>query len=154
MSRFDMTRALCLLIPVTLGVLTGLGGYTFFYAQGHSYLLDDPKACMNCHVMRDQYDSWNRSSHHAAATCNDCHTPKNMLAKYAVKAINGWNHSAAFTTGDFDEPIRIHDFNARIAHDNCVRCHEDVVSRMRTYAHPEMVDCVQCHGNVGHSERF
>lgn len=149
-----MTRALYLLIPVSLGILTGLGGYTFFYAQGHSYLLDDPKACMNCHVMRSRYDSWVRSSHHAAATCNGCHTPHDLIGKYATKAINGWNHSAAFTTGDFAEPIRIHGLNAGIAHDNCVRCHKDMVSKMRAYGYPDKVDCVRCHGNVGHGERF
>jgi len=145
---------LLILTLVALGILTGLGGFTFFYAQGTSYLLDDPKACMNCHVMRDQYDGWNRSSHHAVATCNSCHTPKDIIGKYTTKALNGWNHSAAFTTGNFDETIRIHNFNAQIAHDNCVRCHKDVVSMMKTYAYPDEVNCVRCHGNVGHRSRM
>lgn len=143
-----------ILVPAGLGVLVGLGGYTFFYAKGHSYFMNDPKACANCHIMRDQFDGWNRSPHHAVATCNDCHTPHDLAGKYATKALNGWNHSAAFTTGDFEEPIQIHDFNARIAHENCVRCHGEVVSRMRAYATPEDVDCVHCHGNVGHSNRY
>ena len=30
-----------------------------------------------------------------------------IVAKYAVKALNGFRHSYAFTTGNFDEPIRI-----------------------------------------------
>ncbi|HEU20273.1 MAG TPA: cytochrome c nitrite reductase small subunit [Deltaproteobacteria bacterium] len=154
MIRFDLKRILKIFVPAGLGILSGVGGYTFFYANGTSYFLDDPRACNNCHVMRDQYDGWNRSSHHGAATCNDCHTPHDLVGKYATKAINGWNHSAAFTTGRFDEPIRIHDFNAKIARDNCVRCHGEMVSRMRTYAHPEAVDCVHCHGNVGHNDRY
>ncbi|NQT24226.1 cytochrome c nitrite reductase small subunit [candidate division KSB1 bacterium] len=145
---------LILLSVMICGVLLGLGGFTFFYAQGASYLVDDPEACMNCHVMRDQYDGWNRSSHHEVATCNSCHTPHDLFGKYATKALNGWNHSAAFTTGNYDETINIHNFNAKIAHDNCLRCHRDVVSRMKTYAYPEKVDCMHCHGNVGHSNRF
>ncbi|MBN1781237.1 cytochrome c nitrite reductase small subunit [bacterium] len=139
---------------IGMGVLAGAGGFTFFYARGTSYFLDDPRACKNCHVMRGQFDGWNRSSHHAVATCNSCHTPKNIVGKYATKAINGWNHSAAFTTGHFDENIEIHDFNAGIAHDNCVRCHEEVISRMTANAWPEKVDCVHCHGNVGHNNKF
>jgi len=139
---------------VSLGILTGLGAFTFFYAKGHSYFIDNPKACANCHIMRDQYDGWNRSSHHDVATCNDCHTPHDLISKFATKAINGWNHSKAFTTGQFDEPIQIHNFNMKIAHENCIDCHGNLVSRMRTYATPEEVDCFFCHGNVGHNNRY
>lgn len=152
--KLKLKRTMSLLAMTSLGVFLGLGGYTFFYAKGASYFLDDPRACKNCHVMRDQFDSWNRSSHHAVATCNSCHTPKNFIGKYATKAINGWNHSVAFTTGHFEETLQIHDFNAKIAHDNCVRCHKQLVSKMSAYAYPEKVDCIHCHGNVGHSKRF
>jgi cytochrome c nitrite reductase small subunit len=97
-----------------VGVLVGLSVFTFVYAQGGSYLSDDPSACMNCHIMRDQFDAWNRSSHTAVATCNDCHTPhSSAIAKWAVKGLNGFNHSLAFTTGAFPEPIRIKGLNAR-----------------------------------------
>ena len=40
-----------------------------------------------------------RASHHAVATCNDCHTPHNLVGKYVVKARNGFWHSFYFTTG-------------------------------------------------------
>src|SRR3989338_5813171 len=78
---------------IALGILGGLGGYTFRYAAGLSYLSNDPKACMNCHIMRDEYDSWVRGSHHTAATCNDCHVPHTLPEKYLTKMLNGWNHS-------------------------------------------------------------
>lgn len=139
---------------MSLGILFGIGGYTFFYAKGASYFLHDPSACTNCHVMREQFDGWNRSSHHAVAACNDCHTPKNFFGKYATKAINGWNHSVAFTTGNFEETIQIHGFNADIVHDNCVRCHIQIISKMAAYSGTEPVDYVHCHGNVGHNNRF
>jgi cytochrome c nitrite reductase small subunit len=141
--------ALTLLFALA-GVTAGLGGFTFFFAQGASYLKDDPKVCMNCHIMRSHFDDWNRSSHKAAATCNDCHTPKNFAGHYAVKALNGWNHGKAFTTGNFNEPIRIRPLNKRVLLANCLRCHGPVVSRMRTNAKAEEADCVRCHRNVGH----
>ena len=31
------------------GILTAVGGYTFVYAKGYSYLTNDPAACANCH---------------------------------------------------------------------------------------------------------
>jgi hypothetical protein len=71
-----------LLVGVALGLLIGLGGYTFIYSKGYSYLTNNPAACANCHVMRAQYDAWLKSSHRSAATCNDCHTPHNVLGKY------------------------------------------------------------------------
>jgi formate-dependent nitrite reductase cytochrome c552 subunit len=34
---------------------------------------NDPAACANCHVVKDQYDGWLKSSHRAVAVCSDCH---------------------------------------------------------------------------------
>ncbi|MDX1495326.1 MAG: NapC/NirT family cytochrome c, partial [Longimicrobiales bacterium] len=66
---------LMLVTAVLLGAAIGLGGFTFVYAKGHSYLTDDPGACANCHIMDDHYAAWLKSSHAQTATCNDCHTP-------------------------------------------------------------------------------
>lgn len=131
-----------------IGVLCGAGGFTAYYAEGLSYLSNDPKACVNCHVMREHYDGWQKSSHHAQATCNDCHLPEGFFAKYWAKARNGWNHSKAFTLQDFHEPIRIHEWNERILNSNCVRCHRSMVSEILPNA--GSMDCVRCHERVGH----
>jgi cytochrome c nitrite reductase small subunit len=139
-----------LLFAVALGVAVGLGGYTFVYARGYSYLVDDPMACGNCHVMREQVDGWLRGSHRAVATCNDCHTPHGLVGKYATKALNGWNHSLAFTTGRFHEPIRANARNQRIAQESCAKCHAQLISGMGGAAHGEELPCVRCHGSVGH----
>lgn len=137
-----------------LGILVGLGLFTFGYAKGTSYLSNDPQTCMNCHVMRDQFEAWQRSSHARVAACNDCHTPHDsFLSKWGVKALNGFNHSVAFTLENFHEPIRIRDFNARVAQDNCVYCHRDLVSQIYD-SHPDQeIMCTSCHGSVGHRTR-
>ena len=90
-----------LAFAVAIGLSAGIGGYTFVYARGASYLTNDPAACMNCHVMREQYDGWIKSSHRSVAVCNDCHTPHDLIGKYATKSQNGFWHSFYFTTGAF-----------------------------------------------------
>lgn len=138
------------LVAILFGLLIGLGGMTFSYAKGLSYLSTDPKACVNCHIMRPQYDAWQKSSHHAVAGCVDCHLPATFPAKYLAKARNGWFHSKAFTTQNFPEPIRITPPNARILQANCLRCHDallhDATATMRAPT------CVHCHVDVGHGE--
>jgi cytochrome c nitrite reductase small subunit len=71
--RFETIAGI--IIGMTAGLVIGLGGYTFLYARGASYLTDNPAACANCHIMQEQYDGWIKASHRAAAVCNDCHTP-------------------------------------------------------------------------------
>lgn len=133
------------------GIAAGLGGYTFVYAKGASYLTNDPAACANCHVMRDHYDAWAKSSHHAVAGCNDCHTPHTFVGKYWTKAVNGYHHSLAFTTGRFHEPIRITPRNHAITEAACRHCHQDVVHAIDTVrGQDEAMSCVRCHASVGH----
>jgi cytochrome c nitrite reductase small subunit len=42
-----------LVLAILLGVLAGVGGYTFCYAQGASYLSNGPKARAHRHIMRE-----------------------------------------------------------------------------------------------------
>ncbi|MCA9989912.1 MAG: cytochrome c nitrite reductase small subunit [Ardenticatenaceae bacterium] len=132
------------------GGIVGLGAFTFAYAEGGSYLSNDPAACVNCHIMREVYDGWNHGTHKAVATCNDCHTPHTFPAKYLVKGINGWNHSLAFTMGNFPEPIRITDQNRGIAQGNCLYCHGDLVSAISHEDGDDPTNCLTCHAGVGH----
>ena len=100
--------------------------------------------------MRDQFEGWSHSSHKAVATCNDCHTPHRFPDKWVIKGVNGFNHSVAFTTGNFPDPIRIRGFNANIAQENCVECHATTVAEMHLFVSDEELRCIACHGNVGH----
>ncbi len=150
--RKRVTFKVLLLLALLFGGIVGLGVYTFAYAEGTSYLSDDPKACVNCHIMRDVYDAWNRGPHHAVATCNDCHIPHTFPEKYLVKAINGFNHSRAFTFQDFPEPIRITGFNRQVTLNNCLACHDDFVSSINHIGQVEPEDCLRCHATVGHDQ--
>jgi len=48
-------RTAAIAVGVLFGLATGIGGYTFIYARGGSYLTNNPKACANCHIMQDHY---------------------------------------------------------------------------------------------------
>ena len=137
-----------------VGGVTGMAGFTFWYAKGYSYLSDNPQNCVNCHIMREQYDSWQKASHHAVATCNDCHLHANFFGKWLAKSENGFWHSKGFTLQDFEEPIRIKPSNARILQENCLRCHGDIVAEL---VHQGAFGdgshrCVDCHISVGNGQ--
>ncbi len=142
---------LLIIIFFLCGGILGLGGFTFIYGQGFSYLVDDPKACANCHIMQSVYDRWSHGSHKAVATCNDCHTPAFFSGKYIVKAINGWNHSVAFTTGNFSEPLQITGFNEKVTQMQCLKCHAALMSSVMPYHGNEEMNCMTCHSGVGHA---
>jgi cytochrome c nitrite reductase small subunit len=155
-----------LVLAILVGMVVGVGGVTFDYAAGLSYLSNDPRACANCHIMNDQLDSWRKGPHHAVATCNDCHVPPHFPQKYVAKARNGYHHSMGFTFQPsipdapgartvFHEPIQIKEANSQILQDNCLRCHGDFVHdivRGSAWA-DNAIRCVQCHRGVGHGAR-
>ena len=102
-----------------------------------------------------QYDAWMKSSHHSAATCNDCHTPHNLIGKYAVKASNGFLHSFYFTTGLYPDTIEITKFDHKVTEDACRRCHENITAAIDgnvVHGKAEGLQCTRCHNSVGHSE--
>ncbi|MDP6961990.1 MAG: cytochrome c nitrite reductase small subunit [Dehalococcoidia bacterium] len=141
-----------IVLGVLLGVFVGTGAFTFRYAEGLSYFSTDPKACMNCHIMTPQYESWQKSSHHHVAGCVDCHLPHTFIAKYIAKAENGYHHSKGFTLQDFHESIMIKGKNKQILQHNCVDCHSDMTHEMfkRDVSDPDAVSCIHCHASVGH----
>jgi cytochrome c nitrite reductase small subunit len=140
------------LAAALVGALAGVGGFTFRHAEGLSYMSSDPSVCHNCHIMNDQFDSWRKGSHHAAAGCVDCHLPTDLIGKYLAKASNGYHHSKGFTLQDFHEPIMIKPGNSQILQDNCVRCHAGLVHEIvkGSTTGPDAVRCVHCHRSVGH----
>ena len=106
------------------GLLAGLGTYTAYMSRTHSYLSDDPSACVNCHIMTPYYQSWNHSSHAQWTNCNDCHVPQNnVFSKYAFKAKDGLYHAAVFTVRGEPQTIRPREASNNVIMENCIRCH-------------------------------
>ena len=142
------------LLAVLVGLLAGIGGFTFLYAEGFSYMSSDPKACVNCHIMQPQYDAWQKGSHHAVATCVDCHLPHGFFRKWLAKGASGFHDSKAFTLQDFHEPIMIKPTMSRILQESCLHCHAALVRDLvvQTGGEDDEVRCVHCHRSVGHGE--
>ena len=142
-------------LACTLGLASGVGVFTFGYGQGASYLSNDPTACTNCHVMEDYYDSWQGSSHHHVAVCNDCHLSHHPIGKWVTKADNGFFHSLAFTLDNYHKPIRIKPRNRRVTQSACIHCHKEIagdIHALETERDPAFAfNCVRCHSDVGHA---
>ncbi|MHB1050189.1 MAG: cytochrome c nitrite reductase small subunit [Bacteroidota bacterium] len=147
-------------IPVFIltGVLIGLGLLTLYVGNATSYLSDDPRACMNCHVMAPQYATWERSSHARVAVCNDCHVPQdNPFSKYLFKAMDGTRHSYMFTFRLEPQVIRIHAAGTAVVQQNCIRCHSHlnqnvqekfVTLDLRNHGGGKL--CWECHRETPH----
>jgi len=145
---------LYIMIAIFFGATTGIGLFTFGYAEGGSYLTDRSEACANCHVMQKHLDAWVKSSHGKFASCNDCHAPDDFFGKYYCKTRNGFFHSLAFTTGNFPDRFQMNEFNHNVVEQNCRRCHADVTHQMDTFrvgsGKMETTSCLHCHATVGH----
>lgn len=147
-----------LILSLLVGAALGTGGYTVRYGEAFSYMSNDPETCVNCHIMREHLDGWARSSHHAVATCNDCHTPHDLVGKYLVKAENGVWHSKSFTLQDYRDPLVIRPKNSLVLQGSCVHCHKEFVNDILEHGRFSLAtnddgragSCVHCHASVGH----
>jgi len=145
---------------ISVITVIGLFGYVVNASNMVSYLSEDPKVCINCHVMNTQYSTWQHSSHRERATCVQCHLPQDSLVdKMIAKSRDGFNHSVAMTFGTYDNSIRISDDAAKRIQNNCISCHRELVSQMientksyQTNSMGSQVDrnCWDCHRSTPH----
>lgn len=152
-------RSVWLLIPFSLrlmimgaaGVAFGLAGYVAVISNAASYLSDDPKACINCHIMDPEYATWERSSHGRVTVCNDCHVPHDsVFRKYLFKAKDGSRHSWLYTFRKEKQVIEAIPESKEVIQANCVRCHSEVVSETKLAVHGSERSCTDCHREVPH----
>lgn len=146
-------------VIIALGILTGLIIFILYIGKASSYLSEKPEACINCHVMYDNYASWWHSSHSRVATCNDCHIPQdNIFKKFYFKASDGLRHSTIFTLRLEPQVIRIKEAGAEVVKENCERCHENYLTLkdMRRSNEEEEEDgekpCWDCHRETPHGK--
>lgn len=143
---------------ISMGAFLGLGFYVLKLSNASSYLSDDPKACINCHVMMPQYLTWNKSSHREVASCNDCHVPQdNVFNQYYFKAMDGLYHSTIFTLRAEPEVIKAREASAEVIQNNCIRCHDARITDPKLMAtvvdhevHRTDRTCWECHREVPH----
>ena len=158
-SYFKPPPQWIIFVTILVGVITGLLFYSVYVSNAVSYLSDDPKTCVNCHVMMPEYATWQHSSHGRVATCNDCHVPHtNPVAKYAFKAKDGLGHATAFTLGTEPQVIRMKEAGKVVVQENCKRCHEELVQDVgllditpnTSSEHGDGKLCWECHREVPH----
>ena len=148
------------LIPVTvlLGVLAGIMIIILRISNATAYLSDDPKACINCHVMFPQYETWMHSSHREKIVCNDCHVPHDSaVKKYLFKAKDGLRHATMYTLRMEPQVIHMHEDGQAVVQENCIRCHEKLFDgtnlihgTYEEYIAGDAKLCWQCHREVPH----
>lgn len=118
-----------------------------------AYLGNDPTACNNCHVMDAVYEGWFHGSHSSWATCNDCHTPHQLIPKYIVKANSGYHHVTAFLFKEHPDAIRAKESSRRVIQENCIYCHQATVENIAEAQMDTDRYCYECHRGVAHGER-
>lgn len=145
-------------VTALIAVICGMGAYLFYVSNAHSYLSDDPKTCVNCHVMAPQFATWQHSSHREVTTCNACHVPQNnIFATYFFKAKDGLRHATIFTLRAEPQVIQIKEDGIGVVQENCKRCHSTLnegvgltkVTRENNL-HGEGKLCWDCHREVPH----
>lgn len=145
-------------VILLMGIIIGLIISILHISNAPSYLSEDPRACINCHVMTLQYATWEHSSHRQWATCNDCHVPQdNIIRKYLFKAQDGFRHASIFTLKLEPQVIQIKEAGKAVVQENCLRCHIELVNPVsianvtyKNYKHGEGKLCWDCHRETPH----
>ncbi|GAB1371932.1 cytochrome c nitrite reductase small subunit [Candidatus Kapaibacterium sp.] len=151
-ARFQMP------VIILTGILVGAGITAFHLSNASSYWSDEPRTCINCHLMTPHFATWQYSSHGRSVTCGDCHVPHdNFFNKYMFKASDGMRHATVFTLHTEPDIIQIKPAGVRVVQDNCIRCHEKQLGESslieqdgRAFSHGEGRLCWDCHRHVPH----
>ncbi|WP_309896186.1 ammonia-forming cytochrome c nitrite reductase subunit c552 [Archangium sp.] len=102
-----------------VGLAFGIGGFTFTYAKGYSYLTHDPAACANCHVAYKREGAMKISDHHVRSpllninrACQTCHKWSEEELKGRVETLQARNQKLRGTAMDALVDL-IHELKAR-----------------------------------------
>ena len=147
-------------LAITIGIIVFfvVAGVGLYVTDFTAYLGNNPSTCNNCHVMDAVYEGWYHGAHKSWTTCNDCHTPHDLIPKYLVKAQSGYHHVTAFIFGDIPDAIRAKEASREVVQENCKRCHAETVDNITmnlVYGDSGSKEryCFDCHRSVAHGER-
>ncbi len=103
--------------------------------------------CASCHIHEKQHTAFLHSGAHRRKLCVDCHLPNQDVATHFFwKGIDGMKDVYFFYSGTLSDPIRITDHGSRVLQENCIRCHEEMTSRISLQRR-----CWDCHRSVNHT---
>ena len=103
--------------------------------------------CNSCHVMNEQYESWFMTGLHRSIQCVDCHLPNDNPVNHLVwRGLDGMEDVILFYGRMFSENIVTTNHGIKTIKKNCVRCHDEMVSRITV----EDRNCWDCHRRVNH----
>ena len=121
---------------ITVIAVTIIGGHRLIV------MTESPEFCRGCHIMEPQYRAWFASGAHRAIKCVDCHLPNDNIISHLVwKSIDGAKDSYAFYIRQAVEAEAASERTKHTVMDNCVRCHEQLVSNI---GKKDML-CWSCH---------
>jgi cytochrome c nitrite reductase small subunit len=132
-------------------LVAGLAGLAIlvFLLLGPPHLLaksESPAFCASCHVMEDEHAAWDHAGAHRRIRCVDCHLPNGgPIGHYFWKSIDGMKDVLFFHSGQIPERIVLSSHGTKVVQENCLRCHEETVSRMDTTR-----QCWSCHRGLQH----
>lgn len=158
-NRLLPSRKWKIIAIVLLGVIGGNGMLFLYVLRAHTYLSDDPAACVNCHIMAPYYATWFHSSHSRDATCNDCHVPhENVVKKWVFKGMDGMRHVAVYLAKGESQVLQAIPESSKVIMNNCIRCHtqlntEFVKTGRINYMLAQVGEgkaCWDCHRDVPH----
>ncbi|UFS70613.1 cytochrome c nitrite reductase small subunit [Geomonas sp. RF6] len=120
-----------------------------FVAIGPPQLLaksESPDFCASCHVMEEEHTAWRHAGAHRRLRCVDCHLPGgNPVEHYIWKSIDGMKDVVSFHSGRVPERITLSEHGTEVVQKNCIRCHQQTISRMDTTRR-----CWGCHRQLSH----
>jgi len=145
-------------VNLLVALFGGIFIYALYVSNAVSYLSDDSKTCVNCHVMRPEFATWQHSSHREVAVCNDCHVPQNnVFNQYYFKAKDGLRHATMFTLRMEPQVIKMHEAGQEVVQENCKRCHQNANREvgllgvsLEDKQHGNGKLCWDCHREVPH----
>jgi nitrate/TMAO reductase-like tetraheme cytochrome c subunit len=111
--------------------------------------------CAQCHVIKDEVVTYERTAHYdAGVVCQDCHTKPGVF-NYFVRNLQGVTHLVNYVSDTYQKPITTY-----VGANNCTQCHpkeeierDIVVGNIRvnhTGLREEGYQCLNCHANISH----
>ncbi len=107
-----------------------------------------PVFCGSCHVMDSRFEDWFLSGLHRNIKCIDCHLPNNNIINHFIwKSIDGAKELVLFYLCMYGDPIKATSHAKGTIQTNCVRCHDEMVSRITV----DDKNCWDCHRKINHN---